>query len=264
MTDHQQYTPMDNLSQRAIEILHLLAEGLSDREIAERLVLTVNTVKWYNRQIYSILGVGNRTQAVARARDLNLLDKNKQDKPVQPSPYYVTILPKHNIPAETTRFIGREREVGDVKRLLQASRLLTLTGAPGTGKTRLSLQVGRELIDDYPDGVYVVPLAPIHDPVLVANTIATKLGINEIHNEPIQETLKRVLRVKRLLLIIDNFEHLLEGASVVSELLSATEQVKVLTTSREALHIYSEQEYKVPLMALPNPEYLDPTGIGRL
>ena len=260
MTSPQHHAPLDNLSQRAIEILHLLAEGLSDREIADRLVLTVNTVKWYNRQIYSILDVGNRTQAVVRARALHLL---KQDESVKHASYPIANLLKHNIPADTTHFIGRKREISVVKRLLQASRLLTLTGAPGTGKTRLSLQVGRDLINDFHDGVYVVSLAPIHNPTLVANAIATELGINEIHSEPIQETLIRILRIKQLLLIIDNFEHLLEGASIVSDLLSATEQVKIITTSREPLRIYGEQEYKVPLMELPNPEYLNPTTLSK-
>src|SRR5207244_1307171 len=153
-------TQHEGLGEREIEILRLLAEGLSDREIAERIVMTINTVKWYNRQIYSKLGVGSRTQAVARSRALRILEREDE---VKPSFSAIFPVPSHKLPVETTRLIGRKRETADIKRLLQSARLLTLTGPPGTGKTRLSMHVAREMTSVFQDGVYLVSLAPISD-----------------------------------------------------------------------------------------------------
>jgi predicted ATPase/DNA-binding CsgD family transcriptional regulator len=246
--------PTEGLSKRAVEILRLLAEGMSDREIAERLVMTTNTVKWYNRQIYSVLGVGGRTQAIARARELHLLDEENGSAP---SPPAVRHKPKHNLPVETTRFIGRREEMEVIKRLLATARLLTLVGPPGTGKTRLALQVSWGMADGVRDGVYFVSLAPVSDPALVTNSIACAIGVNEAQDQPLIETLRHALRENQMLLVLDNFEHLLPAARHVSELLSAAPQLKVLATSREPLHLYGEQEYAVPPLELPDPEHLD-------
>jgi predicted ATPase/DNA-binding CsgD family transcriptional regulator len=241
----------ENLSKRAVEILRLLAEGRSDREIAEQLVMTINTIKWYNRQIYSILGVGSRTQAIARAHELQLLD---EDSP----PFQVVhTTSKHNLPLETTHFIGRKSEIADATRLLESARLLTLVGPPGTGKTRLALQIGWAAADSFRDGVYFVSLAPISDPALVTHAIASAVGATETQSQPLIETLKRLFRDKQLLLILDNFEHLLPAATVVSELFAAAPHIKVLATSREPLHLYGEQEYAVPPLALPDPAQID-------
>src|SRR5262245_36822730 len=128
--DAQKWQPqVEGLSKRAVEILRLLSEGLSDREVAEQLVMTTNTVKWYNRQIYSILGVGSRTQAIARARELQLLED--EGAIPAPPPQKVSRAPKHNLPIETTRFIGRKHEIKTIKRLLESTHLLTLVGPPG-------------------------------------------------------------------------------------------------------------------------------------
>lgn len=258
MTSLEQFSQPEGLSKRAVEILRLLAEGMSDREIAERLVMTVNTVKWYNRQIYSILGVGSRTQAIARARELQLLDAEHSTTRALP---IVRPATRHNLPVETTRFIGRKHEMGVLKHLLETAHLLTLVGPPGTGKTRLALQVAWEVVDTFTDGVYFVSLAPISSPALVINTIANVIGVNETHDQPLLETLKHVLRENHLLLILDNFEHLLPAATQVSELLSAAPQLKVLATSREPLHLYGEQEYAVPPLELPDPEHLEPQAL---
>ena len=107
---------LEPLTERELEILRLLAEGLSDREIAQKLVLAQGTVKWYNKQIYSKLGVHSRTQAAACAREVGLLDA-PPDVPARPA-----ISPQHNLPAQVTSFIGREREIGEVKRLLATTR----------------------------------------------------------------------------------------------------------------------------------------------
>jgi predicted ATPase/DNA-binding CsgD family transcriptional regulator len=247
----------DGLSEREVEIVRLLDESLSDREIADRLVMTVNTIKWYNRQIYSKLGVGSRIQAITRARSLGLLDSGEAGESTsRPTP------PRHNLPVETTRFIGRKREVADIRRLVYTARLLTLTGPPGTGKTRLSIHVAWELTPSFPDGVYLVSLAPINDPALVGNAIAGAVDVAETPGQPVLETLKRALSDRQMLLVIDNFEHLLPAAPLISELLAATTRLRVLATSREALHLYGEHEYAVPLMELPDPQSTDTAGLA--
>jgi predicted ATPase/DNA-binding CsgD family transcriptional regulator len=248
MNVHARHLPAISLTEREAEVLRLLAEGLSNREIAEQLVTTTGTIKWYNRQIYNKLSVGTRTEAVRRAAELQLLNRNQ---PLTNSDLLLSFTLKHNLPAETTQFIGREREVIAVKRLLQTARLVTLTGPPGTGKSRLALQTASTLLYEFTDGVYFVPFALLTDPALAANAIASALGVEEVGSQPLTEALKQHLRDKQMLLVLDNFEHLLPAAPLLSELLATAPSVKMLVTSREALHLYGEQEYAVPPMALP-------------
>lgn len=242
---------LEPLTQRELEVLHLLAEGLSNREIAQRLVLAQGTVKWYNKQIYQKLDVHGREQAVARARQAGLLKSQPEV-----SEYNLETF-KHNLPAQLTSFVGREREIAKVKRLLGTTRLLTLTGPPGTGKTRLGLRVAAEVLDQFADGAYFVELAPISDPALVANTIAQLFGVRETTGQPLLNTLKNYLREKRLFLLLDNFEQVIDAAPLVGELLSASTGVQALVTSREALRVYGEQEYTVPPLAVPDPSHTE-------
>ncbi len=237
-------TPFDTLTERELEILRLLETGMSDQGIGDKLFLTLGTIKWYNRQIYSKLEVHSRTQAITRARQVGLLERR--------NPAHAPNTPFHNLPTQTTHFVGRKREITEVKHLLQHARLLTLSGPPGTGKTRLALRVASEALYEFADGVYFISLAPLTDAALVANAIAAALGVVEAISQTLIETLKHHLRCQRLLLILDNFEHVLPGAALVSELLAATD-VKVLVTSREILHLYGEQEYFVPPLMLPEP-----------
>jgi predicted ATPase len=157
-----------------------------------------------------------------------------------------------NLPAQPNAFTGRERELADVKRLLAARRLLTLTGPGGIGKTRLSLQAAADMIDDFEHGVYFVALAPISDANLVPSAIAQALKVVEAPSQSTINTLKSHLRDQKLLLVLDNFEQILEAAPLVTELLAAAPGLKVLVTSREELNLYGETVYAVPPLTLPD------------
>jgi predicted ATPase/class 3 adenylate cyclase/Tfp pilus assembly protein PilF len=161
--------------------------------------------------------------------------------------------PMHNLPSQVTAFVGRERELADVKQRLEAPgvRLLTLTGPGGTGKTRLALQVASELVEHYPDGVWFVPLAPIASPGRVASAIAEVLGVRESPGEPIADSLRSYLRSRRLLLLLDNFEHVVDAAPLVSTLLAEDPGLQVLATSRTPLRISGEQELPIQPLGLP-------------
>jgi predicted ATPase/class 3 adenylate cyclase len=169
----------------------------------------------------------------------------------------LTNLP-NNLPAMLTSFVGREREVAEARRLLGTTHLLTLTGPGGTGKTRLSLQLAAEVIDDYPDGVFFVPLEPISDPALVAGTIAATLGVQDVGGMPIAERLAAHLATRRILLVLDNFEQVTDAATVIGDLLKAAPGLRCLATSRAALRLYGEQEFPVPPLGLPDPAHLPP------
>jgi predicted ATPase/class 3 adenylate cyclase len=157
----------------------------------------------------------------------------------------------NNLPTQLTSFVGRTREVAEARRLLAGTRLLTLTGPGGTGKTRLSLQLAAEVISDYPDGVFFVPLGPIEDPGLVAPAIVQALGLREAVNQAPVNRLTEHLRDRHLLLALDNFEQVLPAAGLVGDLMRASEGLRVLVTSRATLHLYGEREYEVPPLALP-------------
>ncbi|MDQ2733376.1 MAG: adenylate/guanylate cyclase domain-containing protein, partial [Armatimonadota bacterium] len=157
----------------------------------------------------------------------------------------------HNLPLQPTPFIGREGELKELRELLSKSRLLTLTGPGGTGKTRLCLQIAEENIDSFRDGCWFVPLEAITDPSLVPSTLAAALGVREARGEPLLETVKDYLRDKEMLLLLDNFEQVTRAAVVVSEILSNCPRVKVLVTTRRLLNIRGEQEYPVPPLRSP-------------
>ncbi len=238
----------DALTARELGILRLVRDGFSNQEIAQALALTPGTVKWYTKQIYSKLGVHSRTQAVARAHALGLFDIEQPPGPIALPSLEI----RHNLPAQLTSFVGRAHEIAEVARLLDTARLLTLTGMPGTGKTRLALQVAADVVGHFRDGAYFVELAPINDPVLVAHTVANVLTVPERAEKPLAAVLATFLRTRDLLLVLDNFEHVLPAASLISELLAAAPQLKVMVTSREVLRIYGEQVYTVPPLTLPD------------
>jgi predicted ATPase/class 3 adenylate cyclase len=159
----------------------------------------------------------------------------------------------NNLPQQVTSFIGRERELADAKRLLEGTRLLTLLGMGGLGKTRLSLQIAADVLEKYPDGVWFVDLAPITDPSLVPNVAAQVLGVHEEPGKPLTRTLCAHVREHKLLLVLDNCEHLVSAcANLADALLQAGPQLRILATSREALHIRGEQAYPVLPLAVPD------------
>ena len=159
----------------------------------------------------------------------------------------------NNLPTQLTSFIGREKEVADVKRLLENTHLLTLIGPGGTGKTRLSLQVAVEVLHAYPHGVWFIELAPISNPSSVPAAALTALGLPAEVHRPAIDMLCDYLREKEALLILDNCEHLVEAcARMVDRLLHAAPKLRILTSSRESLGIAGEVSYRVPSLELPD------------
>jgi predicted ATPase/DNA-binding SARP family transcriptional activator/DNA-binding CsgD family transcriptional regulator len=170
---------------------------------------------------------------------------------------------KHNLPASRTSFVGREHEMLDVKRQLAMTRLLTLTGSGGSGKTRLVLEIARSQVGAYPDGVWLVELAPISEAELVPQTVARALEIREQPGLPLTDTLVDALRAKKMLLILDNCEHLIDAVGeLVALLLDSCPRLRILTTSREALGAVGEVIWPVPLLAVPDLSSL--TTVARL
>jgi predicted ATPase/class 3 adenylate cyclase len=170
----------------------------------------------------------------------------------------------NNLPAQLTSFVGREQEIAEIRRLLGRTRLLTLTGAGGTGKTRLSLQVAAEVLSEYWDGAFLVDLSSMTDPALVPSAVADALEVPEVPGRPILEAVKGHLRDRELLLVVDNFEQVAEAGPVIEELLIEAPALKVMATSRVVLSLRGEQEYAVPPLDLPDPERLpDVLTLGR-
>ena len=162
----------------------------------------------------------------------------------------------NNLPYQATSFIGRDRELEEVKSLLGAARLLTLVGMGGLGKTRLSLQIAAEQIHDFPDGVWFLDLAPISDPALIVSEAAQVLGVREEPDRPLLQTVCAHLRNRRALLIMDNCEHVIQAsAQMASAILKAAPHVRILASSREALHAPGEHCY--PVLPLPVPRRED-------
>ncbi|MGN6811033.1 MAG: ATP-binding protein [Thermomicrobiales bacterium] len=233
------------------------AAGLTQDELAEQAGLSVRGISDLER------GARERPhrdtiQLLAEALKLSAEDRAclftaaRQRGPAD-APHPPTAAPT-NLPAPLTSLIGRDGDARAVGQLLQqpAVRLVTLTGPGGVGKTRLALQVAAELGGAFPDGGFFVSLAALRDPGLVLATVAHTLGLQETSDEPLLARMIGYLRARRVLLVLDNFEHLLVAAPIVSDLLAACPTVQVLATSRTPLHLSCEYEYLVPPLALPD------------
>ena len=177
---------------------------------------------------------------------------NAPDLPSEFPPLKTQKVKKHNLPVKLTTFIGRERELVEAKKRLNEAKLLTLIGPGGTGKTRLSVQLGGDQLALYPDGVWMIELAPLADPALITQTIASVFGLRESPDRPLIEQVIDYLRAKSALLILDNCEHLIEAcANVAESFIQACANLKILASSREALGVSGETTYRVPSLSLP-------------
>ena len=209
-------------------------------------------------QIGAVLPEGSALAdlGVHRLRDLqqpeHVWQLRHPELPAEFPPLRSLDLLRHNLPIQTTSFIGRDKELVDVRALLGKTRLLTLTGSGGTGKSRLSLQVAADYLEEESDGVWLVELAPLSDPALVTQALATVLRVREEAGTPLMQTLVKTLQPKRLLVILDNCEHLLTATAVLADtLLKACPQITILASSREGLGISGEQIYRIPSLEMP-------------
>jgi len=188
------------------------------------------------------------------AETIRLYESIRDSQPAHPA---LTQAHPHNLPAQLTSFIGREKEIAEIKRLFTHTRLLTLSGVGGTGKTRLALEAISGMVSEFEHGVWLVELARITDPALIVPTVATIFGLREAKDISLEEMLQNFLRSKRLLLILDNCEHLIRETALFSDsLLHAAPEIQILATSREALGLTGETIYLVPSLEIPNPAQL--------
>jgi predicted ATPase/DNA-binding SARP family transcriptional activator/DNA-binding CsgD family transcriptional regulator len=192
-------------------------------------------------------------QTTRRLRDEIAAGKLPPDQPAAPPPpEQPPDASKHNLPTPRTNFVGREREMVEVKRTLAMTGILTLTGTGGSGKTRLALEAARDLLGVYPDGVWLVELAPLSEGALVAQELAATLGVREQPGLPLLDTLLNALRDKEMLLVLDNCEHLIDAAARLAEtLLDSCPRMQVLATSREPLGVRGELSWLVPSLSAP-------------
>ena len=247
MNDNPRIHVSDALTDREQEVLALIEAGLSNHAISEELVLSYHTVTWYVKQIFSKLGVNRRTQAVAVARSLGILEGAAVGAP--------KFTRKHNLPNQATSFVGREEETAQIIALLndRNCRLVTLVGPGGIGKTRLALEVVACQLDKFADGVFLVALQPLTSHEEIVPTIANSLGIKlQTDRQDPCKPLFDFFQDKSILLLMDNFEHLLEGVQIIPDLLAAT-TVDIMVTSRESLNL--SEEYLFTVSGLPFPAY---------
>src|SRR6266849_357037 len=230
----------DSLREETYRALMRLHAECGDRAAVVRVYQTCTSV------LERELGVGPST--ATREAYAYLLKVDIQARPLLPPMPSTT-----NLPVQLTSFVGRQAEMAEVRGLLQTSRLLTLSGPGGTGKSRLALEVATTLLDEYLHGVWLVELAPLADPALVTQTIAATLGVREQPRRPIQDALLDYLRTKTMLLILDNCEHLIETcAQLADTMLRAAPGMKIVVSSRESLGIAGETAYRVPSLPLPD------------
>jgi predicted ATPase/DNA-binding CsgD family transcriptional regulator len=237
------------LSRREKQVAELVADGLTNREIAERLFVSERTAEYHVEQIRNKLGFHSR-------RDIaGWLQASEASLP----PLRILDSTPNNLPTHATKFIGRQREIAGAFERLQTTRLLTLTGPGGSGKTRLALHIAADLLEQYPDGVWLVELAPVTDRASVAPTVAAAAHIGDRAGRPTVDTICESLRSRHLLLVLDNCEHLVAGcADLADALLRTCPLVTILATSREGLNVPGEALMPVPPLRVPEGNRLPP------
>jgi predicted ATPase/DNA-binding XRE family transcriptional regulator len=238
-----------------------LAAGLTQEELAERTGLGVRSIQHLEGGAH--LPHRETIGRLLRGFSLSAEERRRFERAAQPTPRQreavsgesnqrLDPIPHHNLPRQLTSFVGRERELAEGARLLARAPSVTLTGVGGCGKTRLALQVAADLVGAYPDGVWLVELAPLADPGLIPGTVAAVLGIRTEPGQPVLAALVASLRSRRALLLLDNCEHLIDYcAHLADALLRACPGVQVLATSREALRIAGEVSWPVPALSIP-------------
>src|SRR5215213_8217706 len=231
------------------------AAGLTQEELASRSSLSAKAISMLERgerkrpYPHTIRSLADALELSEEERANLLAVVPQQDKatvPVAP----VTV-PKSNLPTPSTPLLGRERELGEIRAFLREVRLLTLTGTGGVGKTRLAVQAARDAAELFPDGAVFVTLAPLGNSGFVVPIVAQSLGLREAEGQTARETLHAYLREKRLLLVLDNFEHVLEAAPEVAVLIETCPKLSVVVTRRAPMRVRGEQEYPVPPLELP-------------
>jgi predicted ATPase/DNA-binding CsgD family transcriptional regulator/Tfp pilus assembly protein PilF len=252
-------SPTQSLTEREQEVLGYIGDGLTNRQIAERLTVTQSTVKWYVRQIYNKLGVESRNEAVAQGRRVGLLA--------------TTARPDHNLPLQPTPFIGREPELAALANYLAdpAIRLITIFGVGGMGKTRLALAAAKAQVNSpqqphpFPDGVYFISLAHVETPDLLVPAIADAICFSFYEGSEPQAQLLHYLGQKTLLLLLDNFEQMPASLALLDEIRQTAPAVKLLVTSRTGLNVQAEQLFPIAGLAYPDEEDVgDAIGLDHL
>lgn len=240
LSDH---FPLEPLTWREEDILRLLAERLSNREIAQNLGIGLETVKWYNKRLYAKLGVSGRRAATVRAKAIGFLDR--EDKKQAAISY--------NLPYQPTPFVGRQSELSDLSDLLQLPdvHLVTILAPGGMGKTRLALKLAEQQSPHYTDGVFFAPVTLPGSDDPIASTIAESVGLRlQVGGNPRRQVLQ-YLRNKQILLLLDNFERVLNSTGLITEILHTAPDVKLLVTSRQRLNLSGETIYAIGGMAIP-------------
>src|SRR5258708_22851029 len=242
---------------------HRVAAGLTQQDLAERAGVSLRGLSDLERgarraphrdtvlRLADALGLGQAARSMLLAERLPTARSAKRMRPPQAWPLFTSerILPTH-----LTSFVGREREVAEVKRLLESSRLLTLIGSGGVGKTRLAVTVAREWLTEGCAFVAFIDLAPLSDAELVPQTVAAQLGVPEQPRRPVMATLIGSLQGMAGLLVLDNCEHLVQACAVLAhELLTACPGLRILSTKREPLSIAGETVWRVPSLSLGEP-----------
>jgi len=266
-----------------------LGEWVKDRPAAERVITAIQqalandpTDEELHRALMRLYAtVGTRQQALRQYEQLTRAIRNELQLEPDPlsqelyrelltgqfaattlpiSPRIALFAPRHNLPNDFIRFVGRAREVAEVRQLLTKTRLLTIAGAGGSGKTRLAVEVARGELESYADGVWLVEFAALTNPELLVITTASALGLRETQGIPIADQLLSYLANRRLLLLFDNCEHVIDACAHLAEmLLRHCIGLRILATSREPLHVGAEMTWLIPALSLPNPHQPTPT-----
>ncbi len=234
---------VEPLTERELEVLQLVSYGLSNREIAQQLFVALSTAKWHIKQIYGKLQVKNRSEAIAKALEFALVDTESELSTASP----------HNLSVQPLPIIGREQELSELSTLLHDPHihLITIIGPGGIGKTRLALEVAHRHLDSFLNGIFFVSLAPLTSSDLIASKIADAIGFDFYQGTEPKQQLLAYFREKQMLLVLDNFEHLLDSVHLISEIQAHAPAIKILVTSRERLNLSAETVYAIGGIAYP-------------